>query len=673
MQILVFALLMLAAVLASSVISQLVPRVSSPLIQIGLGLLIALFAGTQITIIFEGSAELFLVLFIAPLLFHEAKSIDKGTLWHNRRPVVSLAVGLVVVSAIIIGFALHWIIPSIGLAVAFALGAALGPTDAVAVASLSKETDLSTRSKSILEGESLINDASGIVAFQFALAAALTGAFSLIDAAGNFLFSFFGGIIFGIVLGYLGNFLVRKVRSWGLENTTFHVLFEVFIPFIVFLVASQFNTSGILAVVAAGLVNVISPRSAGPSISRMNIVSSSVWSVLSFTLNGIVFVLLGTQLPMAMRGTWENVHIDNFLLIAYVLGITFVLIVVRFLWITIMEHIHDRSNPAPTKRPFRATLRSAATMTLGGPKGTITLAVILTMPATIPQQELIVFLASGVIVVTLLLATFVVPLLAPKRPPQNEDAHIDDTQVTLDILRAVIEELAARQTTENRSATQLVIHSYNDRIARIKEINGIEDEAVMRLRLHALAWEQEMVEGMLASGELSPFVGYTYLSRLAHVENILEHHTGRWSARRTSWRMRTMLRSGWHRLVQKFPGARLTETTQAVRSLQIRSCIYVIEHLQNEMTSPHSTEKAEDISTLILEYQRSLRMLRNAAPSLSSLATTVDKAIDVERVGLHLELEQIQLHYEDGTLCRSSAKLLRENVLIMQLDLEDNV
>ena len=133
MEALVLALLMLAAVLLSSVIDQLVPKVSSPLIQIGLGLLIALFAPSQINITLD--PDLFLVLFIAPLLFDEAKNVDKGALWKNRRPVLSLAIGLVVVTALIIGFAVEWLEPSIGLFAAFALGAALGPTDAVAVAS----------------------------------------------------------------------------------------------------------------------------------------------------------------------------------------------------------------------------------------------------------------------------------------------------------------------------------------------------------------------------------------------------------------------------------------------------------------------------------------------------------------------------------------------------------
>ena len=210
MAMLVLALLLLAAVLVSSVIDQLVPKVSSPLIQIGLGLVIALFAPSQIRIGLD--PDLFLVLFIAPLLYDEAKSVDKAALWRNRRPVLSLAIGLVVVTALVLGFAVHAVIPSITLASAFALGAALGPTDAVAVASLSKETNIPERQKSILEGESLINDASGIVSFQFALAAAVTGSFSLLDASVDFVVSFFGGILLGVVLGYVGNFLVRRVR-----------------------------------------------------------------------------------------------------------------------------------------------------------------------------------------------------------------------------------------------------------------------------------------------------------------------------------------------------------------------------------------------------------------------------------------------------------------------------
>ena len=681
MEALVLALLMLAAVLLSSVIDQLVPKVSSPLIQIGLGLLIALFAPSQINITLD--PDLFLVLFIAPLLFDEAKNVDKGALWKNRRPVLSLAIGLVVVTALIIGFAVEWLEPSIGLFAAFALGAALGPTDAVAVASLSKETDIAPRDKSILEGESLINDASGIVAFQFALAAATTGTFSLLNASLDFVVSFFGGIAIGLALGYLGNFLVRRVRSWGLENTTFHVLFEVFTPFIVYLVANQLGTSGIIAVVAAGLVNVISPRTIGPSISRMNIVSSSVWRVLSFALNGIVFVFLGTQLPKAMQGTWDDVSIDNGVLIGYILLLTLIYVAVRFVWLLAMERYHSHRLPESQRPGWRADVRSSLVMALGGPKGTITLAVVLTIPVTyldplrgvvaFPQRELIIFLACGVIVVTLLLATFVVPLLAPKKPPTDEDLRCDETQVSLEILRAVIEELAARQTPENRTATQTVIHSYNQRIARIKNSNDILDEPNTALRLRTLDWEQDYVLKLIEAEEVYPLVGYQYLSRLAHIENLLKHHAGRWSLQNAYLRLRALARTGWHRLLNGLPGVSPTERTQAIRELQIKGSEHVVGKLQAMLTSPECNEPAEDVSALVMEYQRTISMLRNANPSITALTRTGALATDVERLGLRLELEQIQTRYEEGDLCRASAKRLRENVYLMQVDLEDNV
>ncbi len=676
MAMLVLALLLLAAVLVSSVIDQLVPKVSSPLIQIGLGLVIALFAPSQIRIGLD--PDLFLVLFIAPLLYDEAKSVDKAALWRNRRPVLSLAIGLVVVTALVLGFAVHAVIPSITLASAFALGAALGPTDAVAVASLSKETDIPERQKSILEGESLINDASGIVSFQFALAAAVTGSFSLLDASVDFVVSFFGGILLGVVLGYVGNFLVRRVRSIGLENTTFHVLFEVFTPFIIYLVANAFGASGIIAVVAAGLVNVISPRAIGPSISRMNIVSSSVWRVLSFALNGVVFVLLGTQLPNAMRRTWDDQTIDNFVLVGYILALTFLLLLIRFLWVLAMERVRNRMGDDP-HRLSKADLKSALVMALAGPKGTITLAVLFTIPVLVdtspatyfPQRDLIIFLACGVIVVTLLIATFVVPLLVPKREREKDEVQQDETTCNIEILRNVVEELTARQTPETRRATRTVVHSYNERIARIKETHGLEDEPNVALRLQALRWERDYVGELIEREEVYPIVGYQYQSRLSHIEKLLKHNAGRWTAQNAYLRLRALLRSLFHGIVRGLPGVSMPERSEAMRDVQVKAAEHVMGKLQQAIAD--SDVPTEDASALLLEYQRTCMALRNANPSITAIARANDKVEDVRRLGLRLELEQIQTMYEEERLCRDTAKRLRENVYLMQVDLEDNV
>ena len=681
MEVLVLTLLMLAAVLLSSVIDQLVPKVSSPLIQIGLGLLIALFAPSQIQIGLD--PNLFLVLLISPLLYDEAKNMDKKALWQNKGPVLSLAIGLVLVTAIIVGFSVHWLEPTIPLAAAFALGAAIGPTDAVAVASLPKDTAISSRDKSILEAESVLNDASGIVTFQFALAA-VAGSFSLLSASTDFVASFLGGLAIGAALGYLGNFIVRRVRSWGLENTTFHVLFEVFVPFIVYLVANAAGTSGIIAAVAAGLVNVVSPRAMSPSISRMNIVSSSVWRVLSFALNGIVFVILGTQLPRVMQHSWDDVSIDNAVLIGYVLLIVLISYVVRFLWLCAMDRLRNRRLPADQRTSWKASLRSWLVMTLGGPKGTITLAVVLTIPYTIvysdplsvvrfPQRDLITFLACGVIVVTLLIATFVVPLVASRKEPADGAERCDETQVNLEILRSVIEEIAARQTVENRAATQAVIHSYNGRIARIKNHHDIEDEPITGLRLKAIAWERSYVTDLVERECVDPLAGYQYLARLSQAQSLIEHHGGRTSLQNAFHRLRVLARTSWHRILSGLPGVSPTDRAHALRELQLDGTEHVIAKLQHMLTSPECDEPAENVSALIMEYQRIATMLRNANPSITAFTRSADKTAEIERLGLRLELEQIQSRYEAGDLSRSGAKRLRDNVNLMQMDLEDSV
>ena len=682
METITLALLLLAAVLLSSIIDQLVPRISLPLVQIVIGIIIAVGAGSAVHI--ELDPEIFLVLFIAPLLFDEAKNADKAKLWRDRKPILSLAIGLVVATTLIIGFSVHAVIPSIPLAAAFALGAALGPTDAVAVSSLSKQIDIPERQKSLLKGELLLNDASGIVSFQFALAACITGTFSLIEASVDFLVEFVGGLAFGAAFGVAAIALVRKVRDIGVENTTFHVLFEVFTPFIVYLAAQACHVSGIIAVVVAGLMNVISPRAIGPAIARMNIVSSSVWRVLSFALNGIVFVLLGTQLPTAMRHTWDDLSINNWTLIGYMVALTALLLAIRFLWVLGMELAHVRGREGDP-RFHRADAKEALITTLCGAKGTITLSILFTIPAYLsydplmrfPQRELIIFLACGVIVITLLLATFVVPLLAPKarREESEADEHARDVETMLEIMRNVIENLTAHMTRDNRRATQIVIKSYNDRIARIKETNGIEDEGAgnVELRVQALHLEQERVLELVDQDQVSGLVGYQYLARLERIERLLKHGRGRFSPARLLMRVRVLFRRGLFSLTRKLPDSGMTAQAEEMRMLQIEAESHAIDALRAMTANPAADTPTEDAAALLLEYQRSVAMLRSSLPSVTSTIRTSDRTEDVKRFAYARELEQIQDAYEEERLSRGAARYMRENVFLMQLDLNDTV
>ncbi|MEC4183435.1 sodium:proton antiporter [Adlercreutzia sp. R21] len=681
MEALNLSLLLLAAVLASSLLDQIIPRVSLPLIQIALGLVIAIVAGGDVEVTLD--PDLFLVLFIAPLLYDEAKHADKVALWRERKPVLSLAIGLVVATALVIGFALNAIVPSIPLAAAFALGAALGPTDAVAVSSLSKQVDIPQRQASMLKGELLLNDASGIVSFQFAISAVITGTFSLINASSDFLVEFVGGLLFGVVLGLLGNWVVKTARSIGVENTNFHVLFEVLIPFLIYLVSQACHVSGVIAVVVAGLINVTSPKGViGPTVSRMNIVSGSVWHVLTYALNGIVFVMLGTQLPNAMHDTWDSTRIDNGTLILIVLGLTFLLLATRFLWVAAMDYIHVRR--AERRRFTKRDVRSALITTFAGAKGTITLSIMFSIPVQLvypdlaykvpfPQRDLLIFLACGVIVCTLLLATFVVPLLAPKRDEGEDELRRQeqDAACTLDILRSVIEMLTAQQTPENRVETQAVIRSYNDRVARLKESTGIEDEPNVKLRLRALGWEYDRTLELLEDDEVSGVVGYAYLERLEKMISLLEHGRGGALAPHGGVRLRALAHRGWNALLRELPGTAMATRTEEMRQLQIVARSYAIEHLEDAVAS--SQVPTEDAAALLVEYQRSLAALRSAVPSVTAVVKVQNRANEVKRTAYHYELEQIQEAYEAEQLSRAHAKRLRENVQLMQMDLDDTV
>lgn len=205
-------LCIIAAVVLSSFLSRFIPKVSTPLVQIALGAL-----ATQMPFFPDVTLdpELFMVLFIAPLLYLEAHEIDKRELLRSVKLSLSLAIGLAIATMVAVGFVLHSIWPSITLAAALALGAALGPTDAVAVSSLGKEAALTQRQAGVLKGESLFNDASGIVGFQFAIAAAISGVFEIGQSATQFVVSFFGGAIFGLAMGMIADVLFESLRSVG--------------------------------------------------------------------------------------------------------------------------------------------------------------------------------------------------------------------------------------------------------------------------------------------------------------------------------------------------------------------------------------------------------------------------------------------------------------------------
>ncbi|MCI9262306.1 sodium:proton antiporter [uncultured Adlercreutzia sp.] len=422
-------LFLLAAVIASSILEKFLPRVSLPLVQVALGVGIALAVTTPLE--WGIDAELLLILFIAPLHFNESRHVDSGALWSNRWGIASLSVGLVFAIAFGCGLALHALVPAIPLAAAVALGAAMGSTDAVAVTALTHDRRFGRRHEALLKGEALFNDVTGTVVFQCCMNIIAVGAFSVMHAGEEFALDLFGGLLGGFIMGALAWGLLELIRRAGLDNPTLHVMLELLLPFVIYLAAKSLHIGAVIAVVASGLMMSLLPQRHSAEAARTKLQAKSVWETIEFVLNGIIFVILGMQLPRLLRPAADGALSDPWGLLAIVVVLTLVLEAVRFLWILGMDlHAAAREGRSLTSCLDRAHLKSTLAMAFAGAKGGITLSLMLTMGAAVPDRAELISVASGVIVLTLLLANFAVPALVPskrsaRRTRERVDAEID--------------------------------------------------------------------------------------------------------------------------------------------------------------------------------------------------------------------------------------------------------
>lgn len=705
MEYLVIALLYVGAVLVSSVLDQFLRGVSLPLVQMAVGVAIYFFADLPIDVTIN--SELFLVMFIAPLLFDESRNISNRILWDNRNTVLSLAIALVVVSVLVVGFVLHWLVPSISLAAAFALGAALGPTDAVAVASLGKTVKLGSRQKASLLGEALLNDASGIVSFQFAIAAAVTGSFSLADASWTFVVEFVGGIILGLFLGAIAFFIMQRMRRAGVESATVHVCFELFLPFFVYLVATRFHVSGILAVVAAGLLISYIPqrmtvrsRSFSTFSTRLNIASESVWHLFSFVLNGVIFVNLGIVLSSTLAPALQENSADLFWIFSLVLILTAVIVGVRFLWILCADLLSDNPETGKRMKLGGPAIRNALVTTLCGPKGAVSLSIASTIPFTVasgavfPQRDLLLFLVCGVIVVTLLLANFVVPLIAPKSETDDDDEL--DPEYEIEMIQNVISGLKRRQTVENKQATGRVMRMYHRRLtaARRRSVSGRQ---LRFLRQEVLLHQRDFIKEAIAHDEVDKRLGTTYLKRVDRMLKLLTRKKTLLTSNR-----QTRPLAGSTSTMRKIQD-QVTSTNETRKKLEFKIDVerVAVDYLELASHEPDDARVQAALAllgehkTLLSALRAQLRALDNAQGIIASVPETAGQhsivrtdtgslhlepttdpddlpgLADVQAEGLRLELDEIQEMYESGKISQSLAREMREEIYLLQMGLSD--
>ncbi|UDM31800.1 cation:proton antiporter [Lentilactobacillus laojiaonis] len=524
MHIIEAVILLVFLVLLSNIINHFIPDIPVSLFQILLGLGLTLL--TKMTIPLE--TDWFLLLFIAPLLFNDGRRFPKQELWKLRGPILANAILLVFLTTVIGGFILHLIVPKMPLSVSFALIAILSPTDPVAVQSISKRVNLPENVLHAVSGESLINDASGLIAFKYAIAATVTGIFSIRSAIGDFIYITLIGLISGAIIIISFKILEDWLYRQGINDVIFNTVLQIITPFIIYLIAEDvFHASGVIAVVTAGIIVQIYGKTPVSNQPELILVREKTWDIIIYTLNGLVFVILGIELPVA---TTELIKSDDFntlyaVLLSFIVWL--ILFIVRVLWI----YFYQVFNKTNGKSNFKIALLTG----LSGVRGAVTMAGVLTVPLVIssnrpfPMRSLMLFVAALVIIISLVIAVAVLPLISKNKGPILTRASASDDQATLDeipnqvdqaklisedqariyIMQSAVKALEKNQNDSNRRETYDLIFNYQFLIRNLEfklgdraKINKILSDEIA-LRRVALSGEHLALEDLVAKKQIS--------------------------------------------------------------------------------------------------------------------------------------------------------------------------
>jgi monovalent cation/hydrogen antiporter len=436
--------------------------------------------------------ELILYIVLPPLLYQSALFTSWRDFRSNLRSISLLALGLVTATTLAVGMTVKWLVPDMPWAVAFALGAIVSPTDAGATGAMLGGMRLPRRVVAVTEGESLVNDASGLVLYKFAVAAAMTGLFSWSEAAVDFARLAIGGVLFGMLIGWL---FVRIHRRLGDAPT--EIMLSIVLPYSAYLIADRLGFSAVLAVVAAGLVR---GRHAPEAFSpESRILAHSMWEIFVFLINTVIFILIGLQLPDIVARLDQY---DAWTLFGYACAVSGVAMLVRVLWMfpgaylpRMLSRRIRESEPHP---PWQAVV----VVGWFGMRGVVSLSAALAIPLhtaagePFPYRDLVIFLVFSLILATLVVQGLTVgPLVRWLKVGGDWGAHDEETGARRKLAEAALEELDrhALDPWASDEIVRIVAAEYRARIETLSAHHMVmisEDEPLRRTRRAAVQAER---------------------------------------------------------------------------------------------------------------------------------------------------------------------------------------
>lgn len=629
-----------------------------PLVQILLGIVIGLFLPNAD---FHLNTELFLALVIGPLLFRESEEADITAILKHWRIIVYLIFPVIFISTLSLGGLAHLLWFSLPLAACLAVGAALGPTDLVAFASLSERFSFPKRVSNILKGEGLLNDASGLVAFQVALVAWTTGAFSLGQAGSSLIFSILGGFFIGFLTAMTNRFLHTFLLSVRATDIASELLLELSLPLVTFFLAEEVHVSGIIAVVVAGILKASRFKKITLLEAQVDTVTETVWHTVTFMLNGSVFVILGMELEMIAEPILTNPIYSPLLLLVSLVALTFVLFAIRF----VMIYGYYAYRTRRLKKKLNKYMKDMLLLTFSGVKGTVSIATILLIPSNLEQEyPLLLFLVAGVTLVSFLTGLVVLPHLS------DEQEESKDYLMHIGILNEVTLELEKElEGTRNKLPLYAAIDNYHGRIENLilsQENKGAQEDWEA-LKLLILSIESDGLEQAYEEGKMSERAYRVYQRYLKNMEQGIN----RKFASRLTYYFLVSLRILRFLLHEVFTFGKTFRSWKNEESQKLRALDYdqIAElYLENTEMIIESLENLKGVyKSSLISFMQDSRLRETAIITSGAFVERVINRVKPNNIdemlrGYYLERKLIFEYEEKRLITTKYAKKLRQNV-----------
>ncbi|RIN26285.1 cation:proton antiporter [Staphylococcus succinus] len=656
-------LIFIIAVIISSIIHNKFPKIPMAFIQIALGVCVYIL---PIPIHFEFDSEVFMMAVIAPLLFVEGTHVSRTKLLEYRKPIILMAMALVFTTVIGVGYFIHWFWPELPMPAAFAIAAILCPTDAVAVQAITKGKILPKGSMNILEGESLLNDAAGIISFKIAVTALITGTFSAFQAIEQFIIS----TIIGILIGAIFGFVIVRLRIYlsmhkGLKDSNTMIFIQLLTPFVVYLIAEVFHASGIIAVVVAGLMHGFERDRLIRAQTELQMNYNQIWSTLSYALNGFVFVVLGFIVPKVVAEIIKEEPQNIKFLIITTLLIALAIYVFRFIWIFILfkqfyypNNIQSYLNDEQEVPPKRA--HYAFIMTMCGIHGTISLSMALTLPTLLSQNQPfefkndLLFIASLMVLISLVSAQIILPLITPSER-KITTSTMSYPVAKIYIIENVISHFKSLSKKEQTTDYNAVISEYFDEMFFLLQMTPENENSKEVKRLEDLAneIETETLEKLIAQNKIDRQTILNYRSALEASRQYQESttlHKFNIVIKMLVLRLRAKRRSN------------ITKFEQYKSNFQeVKKVMRIVHHnVTLRIKAEQTNDNVLEVSIVLNQYYNRLRSIRKNQNK--RFPTSDSTTVDLKLEGLYLQRKHLDELIRNKQIDASIAAQIRENI-----------